>query len=452
MAKASLSTRDGSAAKEPRRKGNLPSQTTTADPFLRALQWRWFQRIWAAFCLLLVAVSWRLWIPQQVFPQVPFFSALRHTPALADWALLLALVGGLLGATVFVRPGGQRSAALIVFGVAMLGLVLLDQHRMQAWAYQGLVITVLLLGTPPQLGMTLLRVFAVSVYFHSAAGKFDFQFLHTVGQQFLETAGGLLGLQVENWDAATRVRAAVLLPVVELTLAAGALIPATRRWAGWGLVVMHSMLLVLLGPLGLQHQPGVLAWNGFFIAQALVLFVGWVPTRRRAREGGADVVAQRFPWWWRAWALPVLFVAVLSLPLTERFGFWDHWPSWALYSPHSSRVEFSIHASRIDRLPETLQPYLEPDENQTGWHELAIDRWSIEALGVPVYPQARFQLGVVLAILDRADFDDAVRLRLRGVAGRWDGQREEVFFGGRQGIQKAADAFWLNVEPRGRWK
>ncbi|MEX0824959.1 MAG: MauE/DoxX family redox-associated membrane protein, partial [Pirellulaceae bacterium] len=259
-------------------------QATTADPLVRIRQWRFFQRIWAVFCLLLVIVSWRLWIPQQVFPQVPFISALRHMPALADWVLLLALIGALLGAMVFGRVGWQRSVSLIVFGIAISGLVLLDQHRLQAWAYQAIVIAVLLLGTPPRLGVTLLRVFAVSVYFYSAAGKFDFQFLHTVGQQFLETAADLSGVRIEAWEPATRVRAAMLLPLTELVLAVGALLPITRQWAGWGLVAMHAVLLVLLGPFGLQHQPGVLAWNGFLIAQSLVLFVGWIPADRQTRH------------------------------------------------------------------------------------------------------------------------------------------------------------------------
>lgn len=424
---------------------------------MKTLQWRLFQRIWALFCLLLVIASWRLWLPQQVFPQVPFFSAFRQLPMLVDGILLFALIGSLLGTITCVRPGWQRSISLVGFGVAMGGLVLLDQHRLQAWAYQGLVIALLLLGTPPRLGVTLLRVFAVSIYFYSAAGKFDFQFLHTVGQQFLETAGNLTGMPVETWEPATRVRVAMLLPLTELLFGVGVLIPTTRRWSGWGLVGMHSILLVLLGPIGLQHQLGVLAWNGFFIAQALVLFVGWVPASMQTGGGqsGEQQSAEAepsIPRWWRAWGLPIVFVAILSLPLTERFGIWDHWPSWALYSPHSSRVAFSIHESRVERLPELLHPYLEPDRDSIGWRNFAMDRWSIDALGVPVYPQARFQLGVVLAVFEGTDLDDAVRVRLRGVAGRWDGQREEAFLGGRQQIEEAADQFWLNAKPRAGWK
>ena len=38
-----------------------------------ASRWLWVQRCWELFGLLLILAIWRLWIPQSVFPQVPFF-------------------------------------------------------------------------------------------------------------------------------------------------------------------------------------------------------------------------------------------------------------------------------------------------------------------------------------------------------------------------------------------
>ena len=59
-------------------------------------------------------------------------------------------------------------------------------------------------------------------------------------------------------------------------------------------------------------------------------------------------------------------VAALVLPLSERSGYWDHWLSWALYSPHNSRAEIQIHQSAVDQLPQIAATYLMPDDDADG--------------------------------------------------------------------------------------
>jgi len=414
--------------------------------------------------IALLLVSWRLWMPQHDFPQVPLFGFLRPVPLWIDGMLVGLLVIGLGGTLRFGARGRWRTLSLLGVLVGLAGLVALDQHRLQAWAYQAMIIATLLLTVPPRVGLSWLRVLAVSVYAYSAAGKLDYQFLHTVGQQFLGAAGDWLGIAIETWQPSTRVRAALVFPLVEMGLGLAALFPATRRPAGWGLVGMHATLLWLLGPWGLEHQPGVLVWNGFFVGQALLLFVGLGagPQEKAAgagriaaslpAQGALGETASGAPAWWRWAGLPVLMVAVLVLPLTERWGVWDHWPSWALYSPHSSRVEFAVHASQSEQLPATLRPFLKAASSAGGWRVLEIDRWSLATLGVPVYPQARFQIGVALAVVRQTDLGPAVRFQQRGPADRWTGRRAIEAAGGVSELQEAAERFWLNAAPRGSWR
>ena len=47
------------------------------------------------------------------------------------------------------------------------------------------------------------------------------------------------------------------------------------RLALAGAVLLHAIAVGHPGTLGLDHEPGVLAWNAFFIVQNLVLFGPW---------------------------------------------------------------------------------------------------------------------------------------------------------------------------------
>ena len=38
--------------------------------------------------------------------------------------------------------------------------------------------------------------------------------------------------------------------------------------------MLHGLLLVILGPWGLDHKPGVLLWNAYFIVQDVLLLAG----------------------------------------------------------------------------------------------------------------------------------------------------------------------------------
>ena len=64
---------------------------------------------------------------------------------------------------------------------------LLDQHRLQPWAYQSAIYALVFAAIDPRRTRRYLIPLAASVYLYSAAGKFDFQFAHTVGQDFLDS-------------------------------------------------------------------------------------------------------------------------------------------------------------------------------------------------------------------------------------------------------------------------
>jgi hypothetical protein len=287
-----------------------------------------------------------------------------------------------------------------------------------------------------------LRILTVGVYFWSALGKFDYTFLHGLGQQLAATAAAWLGESIEDWPAAVRLAAAGLFPAGEMLTAAGLAFRRTRVAAVMLALVMHVGLLALLGPWGLDHRPGVLLWNVFFLLQAVILFAPW-----REPPGDGGDAARPAPS--RRWGVAEVLVAMaVVLPAVEGWGGWDHWPSWGLYSTRAEGARVYVHRLAAFRLPDQVQAYLRPAPPGEDWRELEIDRWSLDALAAPVYPQARFQLGVAEAVGSRYDLGGFIQAVHYHAADRWTGRRHEEAYVGVDAIREAIDGMLLNGHPR----
>ena len=414
-----------------------------------ASRWQWVQRCWALFGLLLILATWRLWIPQSAYPQVPFLRIASSLPTVCQWTALAVVVVSLVMALVLLPRLNDLGKAwlFLTFAVAMVLLILADQHRLQPWAYQ-LVIYAVVFGTVPsdasnrRRGWALLRILTISIYLFFGLGKFDFQFLHTVGQQFLDVSLGYLGMGVEQWQWPFRLLLAATFPLAEVLIVVALTVPRLRRVGVGAAVFLHASLLFVLGPLGLQHQPGVLIWNVFFILQALLLFSG--SKRSDTADEEMPKPDERTQ---PRWAPTCAVLVVICLPVLEPIGWLDHWPAWGLYSPRNSRAIVQVHQAGLQRLPADLHPYLSNADSERGWVTLNIDEWSLATLSVPIYPQDRFQLGVAESIATRYGLERTIQVRLLGMSNRMSGVREEKMLTGRQQIVAAANRFRLNAHP-----
>ncbi|MBI2477519.1 MAG: hypothetical protein HYV60_02365 [Planctomycetia bacterium] len=349
------------------------------------MQSLWHRRVWASFGLLLFLVTWRLWTPQAEFPQIPFFAALTEVSGCVDWFAITAAVLSLF-VTGFASRESVWRRAMIVFATVTILLMLLNQHRFQPWAYQFVLFAAVMAGCRAGVATQLMRWIVVSIYVYSAISKLDYQFLHSLGPQFLSTLTGFVGVASGDWSVNLQAWLASLFPLGELVVGIGLLVPPTRRTAVSAAIGLHLLLMLILSPWGLSHQPGVLVWNLYFIAQAWMLFAETKVNEELAIKGPSRRVPEAM----------CCFVAgiVIAFPASEPFGYCDHWPAWELYSPRSSRVQVAIHDSAAERLPREIQQQLSPASGESAWRQLHIDRWSLESLSVPIYPEDRFQFGV----------------------------------------------------------
>ena len=430
----------------------------------------WLGRWTALLVLILISSTWPLWLAKGEFPAIPLTSGLHATPLWVDRVCLVGLLSGLLSMLIVSNKRfiAQRFGWGVIL-VCSLALVALDQHRLQPWFYQLMFFSVILCLCQSRYGGELLKWIVVSIYFFSALGKFDFEFLHTVGQQFWNESMRWLGRETAP-ETQTSIYLISLLPIAELVLALGLAFRPTRWVAGGLACIFHALLMLVLGPLGLNHSWGVFWWNLQFAGQACLLFV-WPQIQSQLaiaqlstsgssvdrRTGSADepvldsppaVAAKRHRW--AEGLATCIAVLVIVLPAVERLGYWDHWTSWALYAPHSSRVEVWIASTAVDKLPPSLQQLLTPEqEHEALWVRVPIERWSLALTGSPIYPQSRFQLGVAQALAQHTKLEFGLKAIVRGVAARWDGKRWTREFVGANNIARAAHKlFWLNTRPR----
>ncbi len=211
---------------------------------------------------------------------------------------------------------------------------------------------------------------------------------------------------------------------------------------------MHLTLIAILGPWGRDHSNGVLIWNVLLIVQAYLLMLepAWLESGQHDlhdAEGSGPGDCKPPPSRVACLFVQGVILVALVAPLLERYGYWDHWTSWSLYSPHTSRVDIELHRSAIDSLDPELKAFVEADSDEDGWQALDLGGWSLESRRVPIYPQARYQLAVAAEIASRYQLKDEIRAKLRGVSDRWTGRREEQQMLGRGEIQAGLNLFWL---------
>jgi uncharacterized membrane protein YphA (DoxX/SURF4 family) len=381
--------------------------------------------------LAMLALSSPLWVrPGGHFPRVPFLPGLPEPPWLRG-VLFAVLVGSIV-------LGVARRRALLVGLPALAYLIAGDQHRFQPWAYQYALMATALGTLPKARALGLCRALLVALYLHSGLSKLDSTFPREVGPAFLVQLGSPMGIDPMAWPGPVRTAVALAMPLAELLVGLGLAFRRSRPFALVGAVLMHLTLITILGPWGLDHSTIVVAWNASLIVEGMILF---------ARTGPGRVVSPLGPL--PARGVPVVFLFALAavLPLLERRGGWDSWPSFALYASHAERVYVYLHEDSLNEVPEPIRRHLRPGRIGDPWHRLDLTSWSRAERGTPPYPQARAAVGVAEALAGRVSSPRGVRVVSWGRASRFSGLRSRAEATGPEAIRLLADRFALNAHP-----
>jgi Methylamine utilisation protein MauE len=396
---------------------------------------RMFCRYRAALCgstLLMVGLSWPLWVDDPDFPRVPFFSRVPVLPAWVSWLVLVGIVATLAATTV-----GWRWRLMLRISLPLLSFAILqDQNRFQPWAYQYAVIGLAMATLSKARALRMARWYVLGLYYYSGLSKLDASFCRELGPTFLSAALGPFGLSPGNWPEATRTLACLAMPGFEIAVATLLLFARTRRVGLVGAIAQHLALVFILGPWNLGHSTIVLVWNLALIVEDLILFgKTTIPPEIEADTGLGRVARPAF------WL-------VMLLPAGERLGFCDAWPGHALYASHAERADVSLHEDELDRFPDSIRRRLGPG-GSTPWRRLDMTAWSRELRGTPLYPSGRVGNAVAEFLEARFGGLQPVRLVQWGRAPAWDGPRDRDESLGLRAIRRRGDQFLFNAHPTG---
>ena len=406
----------------------------------------WLTRLLGVGVLALVAATWKLWTPQDVFPRVPLFR--WAPPDWWDWTSLgLIVVGGCglgIGPSRLTRPFSSTLAS----GLAIAFLC--DQHRLQPWAWQFFILAILLALADKSLQWHGWRWLVISIYFYSALSKFDREFLDSIGHVFAMTAFGGLFNESKGFppgpSAFYGMNYAImwLFPVGELCVALLLAIRRSRVPGMWAAIGMHGLLLQILGPFGLNHSLGVLMWNVFFVVQDVLLFS---PRGSLYRGESLSISFNSFflvSRWQRSIAMG-LMSWVLFWPASYRIGACDAWLAWALYVTPSPHGIVDVDVLAFDHKPQLRKAgIIGTDFDMFG---SVAGPWSLRVLRVPAYPNLRSDVATALDIAERFD-TDYVRLMVRGR----QQHGLECDMQSAKEIHAYAKRFWFNAYPTSMYR
>ena len=427
---------------------------------------------------MLIYSTWRLWFPDGgdgAFPVIPFFGWMTGFPLLLDWilsgALLTVLAADALEAFLLLRgaevPSEMRWLCPAWRGIVITGiaLILLDQQRLQPWMYHLLLLTPILALRPHDRGdepdernwldwspLSLVMLLTGSIYCWSAISKLDVSFAQEHGRVFVDAIVEVIGLSTRFWTPTEKTCAAFALPTAELLIGIAVLVPWTRRLGLFLSFGMHGMLILALGPWGMDQRLGVLLWNLMFIAQNILIVRRLKRRPALAPEIQSDSVVRDTPddfegsARWRTIVTAVILLASAA-PILRLCGRFDNWPSWAVYAASNRRVIIRVISVSSIKLPWRVRRHLDKSAFR-GRPWLRIDQWALTEFDAPIYPQDRFQIAVARALSRR--YSMGLEVRVIEEANRFTGERQYQSFASGKGLGELADGFWLNTRERSR--
>lgn len=222
----------------------------------------WILRITALFWILFKALSFPLWTSDtRTFPLVPFINQINElNPMVFDWILGLNLMFLIL---IIFKP-----KVWWISGVLMTELILIlsDQLRLQPSIYQYILTFSFFLLHPKYFKYYVLLLLS-AIYILSGLHKLNLGYANFVwGKFILHDTFGIP--TIISYHPVTK-GIGLLLPIFEL-IAGIVLLTRWRKFAFYALILMHTILLLILGPLGANWNSIVWPWNIQMIIFALL--------------------------------------------------------------------------------------------------------------------------------------------------------------------------------------
>jgi hypothetical protein len=325
------------------------------------------------FWLVTKLIGWKLWTTERLLPTAPPFDFLT-APGLVH--LLLFAASLLLMAALILKPASK--GLLNALFITELTACLFDQNRWQPWEYQFVfILFIYIINYKRQhfiaSGLTFVMI---STYAYSGVGKLNSSFLlmfwdNMLLHRYFKIPHTVISQPLIHYSG-------YLVAIAELLLGLGLLFRASRKMAAAALILMHLLIIVLVGPTGLNYNIVVWPWNILMMIHLYLLFI-----HKRA----LTINLQQL---WTSWNVLIVICWGILPAFNHTVGWWDNFLSSRLFAGNQPHMEFCIKDSGEIK---QLSPYLNKGKKNIGCDSNAVmvnlQRWAMKETKSPPYIEER---------------------------------------------------------------
>lgn len=308
-------------------------------------------------------LSFRLWLTDRSFPLLPIADFTASFPNWLHTGLFaLSMVCLLL---LIIKPDKR---ILIILLVTETISCLADWNRLQPWEYffLFLLLAATLNRTAQQQAKHWTWIIS-GLYFYSGFYKIDPGFVYNSFQNLILIK--FLGMtKVPAW----LLTFGYLPGILEMLAGIGLLFTKSVKVSAWFLISMHILILLVLGPLGVNQNNVVWPWNVFMIYMLWIILVKPIHASLKPELRLQDAVVI-LAWW--------------IMPVFHMFGYWDAYLSGALYGGKAGQ----LYICPADRscFPVSTAAVLQRAKNIPCESAVSVYRWAMSEMNIVPYPSKK---------------------------------------------------------------
>lgn len=327
-------------------------------------QIKYLIKVVAFFWLITKIWSYKTWITDRAYPVVPPLDFLKHIP---DFLHLFFFGFSLLVLLMVVFLKENRLLLISLFFSELLSCSL-DTVRLQPWefTYMCIILIIIINFHRPKNILLLVHIFLVSIYLFSGLHKLNREFLSSVWMNMILV--DFFGFSIDVILRYKLFFAGLIIPVIELLLAVLLFACKSKRKISYLLILIHSGILIFLGPFGLKYNSIVWIWNLALIFILLIVYIKPIESVNK------NFYKLNFYW------LILWFV----MPVFSFFGSWYQYFSSNLYSGRGYQMYICFSEKEED-----LKPYFESEANNICKEEPCINlqNWALKEIKSTPIPE-----------------------------------------------------------------
>ncbi|MFY8090579.1 MAG: hypothetical protein ACOVMI_04945 [Chitinophagaceae bacterium] len=313
-------------------------------------------------------MSFNLWMSNRLFPVIPVHQLFQNTNQSIHFILYILSICTLL-ITILYKP--QKALLIILFFAEILAC-LLDYTRWQPWQFQylSMLFVCIICFNDFKKATQWIALIMASIYIFSGLHKLNYHFLQNMWSQTI--LKDFLGLNQNTIIQFKLTKIGYVLPIVETLAGFGLLSKFWQKKAAKVLIIMHLILLIILGPLGLNYNQIVWPWN-----VAMIVFVYHLFIKNKTPIVNFNLLLS-----------PRLYIIALLWLVMPIFSFWNKWPHYLsndLYSGKALGMQIIIKDKEIEKHP--LAIYANTINNEDSIMTISIQNWAMSELKTPQFPE-----------------------------------------------------------------